>query len=70
MKSPEMQQFIDKVSTKLYGKSVTHSRATGLCISCKQPALPKCYSDAGRREFGISGLCEECFDNICGKEEE
>jgi len=36
----------------------------GMCISCREPALPKCYSEAGRREYGISGLCEKCFDAI------
>lgn len=34
----------------------------GLCISCGQPALKNCYSEAGRREYSISGLCEKCFD--------
>ena len=36
----------------------------GLCISCDLPALPRCRTDAGRREYGISGLCEVCFDNL------
>lgn len=35
----------------------------GLCIECHQPALPRCYSEAGRREYSISGLCERCFDS-------
>jgi hypothetical protein len=38
------------------------AKAKGLCFKCKQPALPKCYSDAGRKEYKISGLCEQCFD--------
>jgi len=38
-----------------------------LCIQCKEPALPKCYSDAGRKEYRISGLCELCFDKIMGE---
>lgn len=38
------------------------SKSDGLCIECKLPALPGCHSDAGRREFAISGLCEICFD--------
>ncbi|BAL84731.1 hypothetical protein SELR_pSRC400800 (plasmid) [Selenomonas ruminantium subsp. lactilytica TAM6421] len=35
------------------------------CIRCHRPAYEHCYSDAGRREVSISGLCEECFDEIC-----
>lgn len=41
----------------------------GLCISCHKPALPRCYSEAGRREYSISGLCEKCFDEACGSDE-
>jgi len=36
----------------------------GICINCFEPALPKCYSDAGRREYEISGFCEKCFDEL------
>jgi len=34
------------------------------CIQCKEDALSKCYSDAGRREVYISGYCETCFDEL------
>lgn len=37
---------------------------TGLCVECQRPAADHCYSDAGRREFRISGMCEECFDKM------
>jgi hypothetical protein len=37
----------------------------GLCVACGEPALAKCYSEAGRRQ--ISGMCEKCFDD-CTKE--
>jgi hypothetical protein len=29
--------------------------------------LANCYSEAGRREYHISGLCERCFDAICAE---
>lgn len=35
------------------------------CIKCGRPALEHCYSEEGKREVFISGLCEECFDEIC-----
>ncbi len=41
-----------------------------LCICCHRPAYEHCYSDEGRREVGISGLCEECFDEITQEDEE
>ena len=41
-----------------------------LCIRCHRPAYEHCYSQAGRDEVGISGLCEECFDEITKEMEE
>lgn len=40
----------------------------GICFNCELPALPRCYSNAGKREFFISGLCEKCFDNLFQEE--
>lgn len=33
-----------------------------ICVKCKAPAFY--YSDAGRREISISGVCEPCFDEL------
>lgn len=41
-----------------------------LCINCEEDAYKNCYSDAGIREVGLSGLCEKCFDIICADDEE
>lgn len=43
--------------------------AEPFCIRCHRPAYEHCYSQAGRDEVGISGLCEECFDEICKEED-
>lgn len=40
----------------------------GICIKCQKP--PEWYSDSGRREYNISGLCEYCFDEIMKDPEE
>jgi hypothetical protein len=34
----------------------------GICARCQKP--PQFYSEAGRREYRISGLCEYCFDAV------
>ena len=41
----------------------------GRCVQCGLDGLNNCYSDAGRREFKISGLCEKCFDEIFDEDE-
>jgi len=35
-----------------------------ICVKCAHPAAQRCYTDAGRKEWAISGLCELCFDAI------
>lgn len=54
---------------ELYGIIKEEAFAKGICIECCEPALPKCYSNAGRKEYHISGLCEQCFDGMFGEEE-
>jgi hypothetical protein len=46
-------------------KDIEGALDKGICIDCGQPALPNCYSEAGREEYMISGLCEKCFDATC-----
>ena len=64
MKNRAITKLIDKMGEELYGVNPSESMSKGLCIDCKEPALPKCYSNASRKEFYISGLCEVCFDRI------
>lgn len=41
------------------------------CPSCKKGIDPQSFRDRlSRREFGISGLCQECQDSVFGKGEE
>lgn len=62
-----MLNEVREMGRSLYGIDPEKAKEDGICIQCKQPAIPRCYSDAGRREFYISGLCELCFDAICGE---
>ena len=58
------REVAEKMGEDLYGMSPSEAKAKGICLQCKEPALPKCYSAAGRKEFYISGLCEQCFDSL------
>ena len=61
-----LEELKNNLSQDLYGITKAEACRTGICIQCKEPALPKCYSEAGKREYKISGLCEQCFDEIYG----
>ncbi len=57
---------IPALTRDLYGMTKSEAFAAYVCISCKH--TPRFYSSAGRQEYLISGLCEYCFDKICGEE--
>jgi hypothetical protein len=40
----------------------------GKCWVCEEDAKPKIHTEAGEREFRISGTCEECFDRMFEEE--
>lgn len=63
-KSKEMQEFQDNLARGLYGITLTEALDKGICLQCREIALPRCYSQSGRKEYEISGLCERCFDSI------
>lgn len=40
----------------------------GICFVCELPAKPRIQTEAGRKEFQISGCCEVCFDYMFKEE--
>ena len=59
-----LEKLKNNLSQDLYSITKAEAHRTGICIQCKEPAFLKCYSEAGKREYKISGLCEQCFDKI------
>jgi len=66
--APELVALADQLSKEQTGISRSEAWEKGICIECKELALPKCYSPAGKREYGISGMCEKCFDALFAEE--
>lgn len=60
--APELARIAEQLTQENFGIGLAEAQAKGICIACKEPALPKCYSEAGRKEYNISGMCERCFD--------
>jgi hypothetical protein len=52
----------DRLVVNAFQMTKTDALNKGVCIKCKKP--PEFYSDAGRREYSITGLCEYCWDDI------
>jgi len=66
-RTPEMQNFIDNFSAIHFGKSLTECQAEGICVTCKGSAK-EFRDELSRKEYGISGTCQECQDKIFGSE--
>lgn len=65
-----LQDFKDTLSRDACGMTVAEAHEAGVCIDCKKPdPLSRCHSEEGRREYDISGMCEECFDALFAEPE-
>lgn len=76
-KLPELENFLNNISMRMFGMTIAEAQAKNICIDCKSTirhengAEPsgeygQIYSDAGEREYRTSALCETCYDNVMG----
>ena len=48
--------------TALFGMNKENAIADWVCIKCHQ--TPEFFTEAGKREYLISAMCEKCFDEL------
>lgn len=66
----DLNKFKEELAKKAFkGMSPQQAWEKDICIKCKQPAIPNCYSFEGLKEYRISALCEKCFDNMFEEED-
>ena len=58
-----MQNFLEAMSKEFFGNSRKESIDNEKCVSCGKEAM-KFDSPLSEREFQLSGLCQECQDNV------
>ena len=63
-----LQDLKESLSKEAYGMTAAEAIQKRICIKCRKP--PTFYSEAGKREYQITGLCEPCFDQIAEEPEE
>lgn len=61
-----LQQFKDDLAFSIYGMTKAEAFTKGVCINCRKP--PTFSTEAGRKEYFISSLCEPCFDAMFEEE--
>jgi len=61
-KTPEMERALDGISKALFGRG----RSEGCCPTCGSTKInPEDFrDDLSRKDFSISGMCQECQDSV------
>ena len=62
-KPTRMADEIRNLQSALMGTNIHTSIERNLCVRCKRNAA-QFTDEVSRREFGISGLCQECQDEV------
>lgn len=62
-KDKSFENFLDKYSHDVYGRSRTESIKNNICLNCGEMAI--IFRDSlSRKEYNISGFCQKCQDKI------
>lgn len=57
-----LRDFLNAGYKAAFGITVQEAHEQGICVNCKEP--PTFSTEAGRREYQLSGMCEPCFDKL------
>ena len=64
-KSSEMVKVLDTISLSMFGKSRSEAIRQNICVNCGGEA-DRFVDIKSKREFALSGLCQNCQDSIFG----
>ena len=62
----DLQKFLDDGFREGFGMTREEAWKQSVCVQCKKP--PVFHTEAGRREYGLSAMCEPCFDQMFEEE--
>jgi hypothetical protein len=63
------EPLLERLSTAAFGVPASESRAAGVCVRCQKVPDLATFSPAGVAEWGITGMCEPCFDFLFADDE-
>ena len=72
--SRSLDDIKNHLARQAFGETAAEALRLGHCVNCKMPhrltesdkGPGSTWTEAGRREIGLSGICEHCFDNLFG----
>jgi hypothetical protein len=65
-----MKGIRDESAKAAFGMTREEAQEQGICIHCKQVALGRIHTPAGHREYHITAMCEVCWDELFGDDDE
>lgn len=70
-KSEPMNYLLDKISKSMYGIPRRVAILTDQCVMCGAACPQNSFRDEiSRKEYAISGMCQQCQDKIFDKDED
>lgn len=64
-RSKEMQGFVDSLSKKITGRTLSDSQEKNICVFCGEEAK-EFKDELSKAEYLISGMCQKCQDKTFG----
>ena len=66
-KAPEIEKALDAISQNQFGRTRTGAITSDTCVACGKAAT-EFRDELSRKEFSISGLCQNCQDEVFKEE--
>jgi hypothetical protein len=64
-KSPQIENFLENFSQTAFGRSRQECMNIGRCVTCGKMVKDNEFRDSlSIKEFGISGMCQDCQDSV------
>ena len=66
-RSKELDGMLDKFTKNAFGMAKSDAEEKRVCVICHKEIRMEDFKDAlSLKEYGISGLCQKCQDEIFG----
>ena len=64
------KESANRLAQLAFGITLTEAHRQLVCIRCRQPIIAALTSTNDYKEYRLSGLCPDCFDNLFPPEED
>ncbi len=68
--SDPLKDIRDITAKSAFGMTREEAQAKKVCVNCKLPVEGRIHTPAGHREYHITAMCEVCWDDLFGDEDE